>query len=146
MESSILIVNRSAFSEQEPLISFAGGCDPITVSNCVPENMIKYRTEKFGWFPSRVYSRCIRLKDCSEPAGKDISDVPYCAGVTLEGLREKFAPRSDEAMFIDCGEKEYSAEVCHVTNGKVKTLLRYSVDGMGQVETVISVPVIEETM
>ena len=137
--ATILIVNRDAFPEKEPLIAFSGVSRPIPVSNAVLGDVIQYQTKQFGWFPEKAFARCLKLTDCAEP-GKMIGEALRCACTTMKEINEKLSPREDEAVIIETGEKEYSAEVTHIKDGNAITLLRYTVGGWDQGDSVIPIP------
>lgn len=137
--ATILIVNRDAFPETEPVIAFSGVSRPIPVSNAVLGETVQYQTNGFGWFPKTAFAKCLKLTDCAEP-GKMIGEGLRCAFTTLDEINEKLSPRADEAVIIETGEKEYSAEVTYIRNGNAITLLRYTVGGWDQGDRIIPIP------
>ncbi len=143
---TILIVNRSAFPEPEPYISFQGGCDPVPVCNCVLEGKVRYDPTDFGWFrednlPDATMYRLklIGARGDSQKI-KDVLSFSDTHITNTEELFEAFSPCDDEALFIDGGEKEFSVEICHLCAGKAKALLRYTVGGWDQGDFVTPVP------
>lgn len=141
--ATLLIVNRSAFPESEPIVSFSheGGAPRIfPLSNAVVSSEISYeRNEKWGWFPEKAKASCLKLIDCDKPA-EDIDHALSCALVKLDEIAEAFLPNDDESLFFETGEKEYSAEVCYLCDGYAVTMLRYSIDSCDQGDFISEMP------
>ena len=138
--ATILIVNRDAFPEKEPVI--AVGCigRAYPVKNAVRDALVLCEpTELGGWFHETVAARCLKLTDCAEPCD-DIEHGLSYACTTLEEIERKLAPREDEAVIIEDGEKEYCAIISHITEGKAVSLLRYTVGGSNQGDAVTRIP------
>ena len=141
--TTLLIVNRNAFPEKEPIISYSVdgySGHPEPVRNALLDTKITYRSEKeWGWHPITNNAQCLKLTDCDKP-GERIESVLCFAETTLETLEEKLSPRDDEALFFDPCEKEYSVEICHIHNGKAISLLRYTVGGYHQGDIITGIP------
>ncbi len=144
---TVFIVNRSAFPEKEPLLSFksGGGWEPVPFTNCVLHGKVQYEPMDFGWFrdddPQGVM-HCMKLTDAQGNTEKINKLLRVCGQRIPDAaaLREAFSPCEDEAFFLDPGEKEFSTEICHICGGKAKALLRSTIGGWDQGDRIAPMP------
>ena len=132
--ASAVVVNLRAFPEGAA-VTFAQPNQIVPIWGIRETGeQVEYDAGHFGWIGGRRRARVLRpapgFKD--EQAGERYP-LRAC-GVDVPELLKFLALTEKEALFIDTGEKEYSVEVGCLTDGDVKVLMRYTVDGWDQGE------------
>ncbi len=128
-----IIVNLEAFPEKNPRLAFSSDInqDILPVFRIKTSGGIKYSADDFDWLKGERNAWLLTagkdiVSDEIDMSGKYV--VQYAVSTQIfQQVLDDLQFTEDEAVFIEDGEKEYSVEIAHVTDGDVKILARYTI-------------------
>jgi hypothetical protein len=130
---SFVRINMDAFDDENLTfcISWDGvsswkGIEPLKWIVVKPAQLV-YTSGEFGWAPAQKEAVLLSVD-------KSFFDESALEESGVSEDVEKRIRESNEAWFVEHGEKEYSVEICQIKDGKPVILYRCTIDGWDQGE------------
>ncbi len=130
--ASAVVVNFRALPEGAAITFAPSGMPLVPVRGIrVSDETVSYEASDFGWIglPRR---RARVLRSAPGYVNENASEALKFCGVDVPALLEHLKLTEQEALFVECGEKEYSAEIGCLVGTELRVLLRYTIGGWDQ--------------
>lgn len=138
---SLVMVNLASFPHDKVSLGFASDIKqqllPIAgIRRCTGQ--ARYQATSFGWLEGERSARILEATSwIKEDVNNRILEAAQGDNEKLEQYQQlllQIAPQSDEAFFIEDGEKEYTVEFTWLNKDSVQVLYRYTIGAPDQGE------------
>jgi len=132
MWKTYLRLELNAFASDDVLIGFASDIgDTVThLGRLRPAGSAVYRSPDFGWLREEKKAVLFRIDRQCMPAPEEMERLAQ-----VNHLQPSEYQPENVAFMLENGEKEYSAEVVAIADGKVQVLFRYTIGGSDEIHT-----------
>lgn len=136
---SLVMVNLASFPQDKVTLGFASDIEQrllplVGIRQCTGQ--ARYQATTFGWLSGERRARILEAGPLAK--GEVRNQILEAARDDTEKLEQyqqlllQIAPQSDEAFFVEDGEKEYSVEFIWLDNDSAQVLCRYTMGAPDQ--------------
>ena len=141
--SSFVRVDLNAFSSDDVLLTFATDIHYsfFASGRLKPIGSAVYRSPAFGWLGEIKNAMVFKIDRQYLPQQEDMNRF-----IEAYHLHPKEYEDENAAFIVENGEKEYSAEIAAITDGKMDVLYRYTIGGFDMIESSFEPKLMELTL